>query len=577
MRSFITIFFLLSTNLSFAQGPGSATNPSTAPGAKGIHLTNHNLIWENPSAAIYNEVYFSNDSLKVANLDTAVRVQNGYPATASTSFHLSAYGNLTQNTRYYWRVVEFDGSGNSVSPVWYFTSLAPFVFFEEFTFATGWDGWVVKGPQGLNNWDRKNTANAGGQPGEMVFFWTPIFNGKSYIMSPEIPSAANLYLFLSFKYFLDWWSDTCVVGFAYTLDDGNSWTSIWELHATGNVGPSSEYLNLYIPGSFRLGFYYKGNTNNIDFFYFDNVNVSSMLTPPGPPTFLSASAHYDVQKVTLNWDTGFSPEPIAGYQIQRKKGLPADTTTFVTIHTANSNTFTYEDYDVDLNQTYSYRVCTVSSAGILSYYGNESTAYVPEVIPVELVSFTASVIDRSVKLSWITASEINNLGFEIERADSYDPDGYKIGEFNRIGFVEGNGTSTSDHSYSFIDNTIYSGKYLYRLKQIDFDGAFTYSNEIEADVNIPLMFLLEQNYPNPFNSGTIISWQSPVSSFQTLKVYDLLGREVASLVNEYKEAGSHSVEFSTVSFNLLDLTSGVYFYRLTAGEYTDTKKFILMK
>ena len=193
-----------------------------------------------------------------------------------------------------------------------------------------------------------------------------------------------------------------------------------------------------------------------------------------------------------------------------------------------------------------------------------------DIIPVELVSFNASVSGNIVHLNWVTASEINNMGFEVYKKESEERS--QKSEWEVVGFVEGKGTTTETQYYSFVDNEVQSGKYFYRLKQIDFDGTTEFSNIIEVEIGVPKQFTLHQNYPNPFNPITVISWQSPVGSHQNLKVYDLLGKEVATLVDEYKPAGSYEIEFNASS-----LSSGIYIYKLTAGEFTSTKKFILLK
>ena len=186
-------------------------------------------------------------------------------------------------------------------------------------------------------------------------------------------------------------------------------------------------------------------------------------------------------------------------------------------------------------------------------------------IPVELTSFTAEAINDAVVLKWQTATETNNQGFEIERSlDNIN--------FNNIGFVPGFGTTTETKSYNYTDSEVSSGNYTYRLKQIDFDGSFEYSQEVEVQVTAPLVFTLEQNFPNPFNPSTVISYQLPVGGNVTLKVFDLLGCEVATLVNENKSAGKYEVEF-----NAENLHSGIYFYEFKAGEFIQTKKMILMK
>jgi hypothetical protein len=192
------------------------------------------------------------------------------------------------------------------------------------------------------------------------------------------------------------------------------------------------------------------------------------------------------------------------------------------------------------------------------------------IVPVELTSFTASVIGSDVKLLWETASELNNSGFSIERK-------YSNTEFMEVGFVPGFGTTSEPKSYSFTDNSLRSGIYSYRLKQIDFDGTFTYSDEVDVEVIAPASFSLDQNYPNPFNPSTRISFSLAVDSKVSLKIFDVLGQEVASLVNQDLTQGVH-----TYDFNAKGINSGVYFYKLEAtgvngNEFTDVKKMILVK
>jgi hypothetical protein len=191
------------------------------------------------------------------------------------------------------------------------------------------------------------------------------------------------------------------------------------------------------------------------------------------------------------------------------------------------------------------------------------------VVPVELTSFAASVSDGKVNLNWATASETNNYGFEVERKAEGQ-------EFSKIGFVSGFGTTTETKSYSFEDNTVSSGVYTYRLKQVDFDGTFEYSNEVEVDMT-PSTFSLSQNYPNPFNPSTKINFSLASDSKVTLKIFDVLGQEVTTLVNGTLSAGVHNLNFNASSLN-----SGVYFYTIEAKgvdgtNFTSTKKMMLTK
>jgi len=202
-----------------------------------------------------------------------------------------------------------------------------------------------------------------------------------------------------------------------------------------------------------------------------------------------------------------------------------------------------------------------------------NTSYVTvngtSVLPVELVSFTAAAAGMNANLRWTTATEVHNYGFEIQRRQTAD--------WAKVGFVAGAGSSNSTKNYSFTDNNLSSGSYSYRLKQIDIDGSFSYGASVEVSISsAPQVFALLQNYPNPFNPSTVISYQLPVNSQVTLKVYNMLGQEVATLVNDLKQAGSYSVTFNTAA-GTRALSSGVYVYRLQAGSFISIKKLVLMK
>ncbi|MEO8233644.1 MAG: T9SS type A sorting domain-containing protein, partial [Ignavibacteriota bacterium] len=188
-------------------------------------------------------------------------------------------------------------------------------------------------------------------------------------------------------------------------------------------------------------------------------------------------------------------------------------------------------------------------------------------LPVELTSFSAVREDKSVILYWITETEVNNYGFEILRT-TQDDDKWEV-----LGFVRGHGNSNSPNNYTFIDNKVgNTGKCYYKLKMIDNDGTNEFSKTIEVNFNFPISFELRQNYPNPFNPNTKISWQSPVPGLQNLKVYDIMGKEVATLVNEYKQAGNYEIEFDGTA-----LASGVYFYKLSVNNFVSIKKMILLR
>jgi hypothetical protein len=188
-------------------------------------------------------------------------------------------------------------------------------------------------------------------------------------------------------------------------------------------------------------------------------------------------------------------------------------------------------------------------------------------VPVELVSFNADVDENRIKLKWETATETNNSGFVIERSGDNK-------SFERIGFIEGKGTTTEKQEYTFVDASVTGkGKFYYRLKQLDLDGTESYSDVLEVDyAMVPKVFSLSQNYPNPFNPTTTIRFGIPKEVKVTLIIYDMLGSEVTTIVNEKMVPGYYEYQW-----NASNLASGVYFYRLTAGNFISTKKLLLLK
>ncbi|MBX2977284.1 MAG: T9SS type A sorting domain-containing protein [Ignavibacteriaceae bacterium] len=192
-------------------------------------------------------------------------------------------------------------------------------------------------------------------------------------------------------------------------------------------------------------------------------------------------------------------------------------------------------------------------------------------LPVELTSFNAIVEKNNITLTWQTATEQNNYGFEVERSAVCSQNE----EWKTIGFIEGNGNSNSPNNYSFTDNSPLSGLVKYRLKQIDNDGSFTYSESVEVEIeNIPTEYTLYQNYPNPFNPSTTIKFGLPKDSHVILEIFNILGEKVATLINQEMQAGFHNFQFSIFNFQL---SSGIYVYRLKAGEFVQSRKLLMIK
>ncbi|MGD8781294.1 MAG: T9SS type A sorting domain-containing protein [Ignavibacteria bacterium] len=211
-------------------------------------------------------------------------------------------------------------------------------------------------------------------------------------------------------------------------------------------------------------------------------------------------------------------------------------------------------------------ICTSNGSCEVYIYSDDAAP-----MPVELASFTAALSDERVVLKWQTVTEVNNYGFEIERNMS-PLEGGTEGGWSKLSFVQGNGNSNSPKSYSYTDIPTGGTTFKYRLKQIDFDGAYEYSDEVEITLDGITEFSLDQNYPNPFNPTTTISYQIPETGDVSLKIYDVLGREVMTLINETQASGVYSVEF-----NASKLASGVYIYRLKCNDFLQTKKLLLLK
>ncbi len=190
-------------------------------------------------------------------------------------------------------------------------------------------------------------------------------------------------------------------------------------------------------------------------------------------------------------------------------------------------------------------------------------------MPVTLSSFNSVVTNRSIKLNWVTETELNNSGFEIQRAVISN----QLSDYSKIGYVEGNGTKNTPTTYTFEDKNLNTGKYKYRLKQVDVNGNFEYFElNGEVEIGVPKKYDVSQNYPNPFNPVTKINFDLPENGLVNIRLYDMLGREVAVIVNEVRNAGYH-----TVQFDASKLSSGIYFYKMNAGKFSGVKKMAVLK
>jgi photosystem II stability/assembly factor-like uncharacterized protein len=290
---------------------------------------------------------------------------------------------------------------------------------------------------------------------------------------------------------------------------------------------------------------------------------------------------YGIYKTTNNGDTWLNTNTFSGmsspwdFSLDKNDDIYAAFVGAVFISTNNGTSW------IDYGLTGPPTTCiAIDSSGYVWAGAHQDGVYrtAGRTVPVELVSFSAEVNGINVSLSWVTVSEMNNRGFEIQRASSL-PDGKagstspRRGDWVVIGFVDGYGTTTETNYYSFIDKNITDGTYLYRLKQIDFDGSFEYSNIIEVKVRIPSEYFLSQNYPNPFNPETNIDYRIPEETFVNISLYDVTGRKIKELINEKKQPG-----YYTIKLKGGELSSGIYFYRLsTTSGYTVAKKLSIIK
>lgn len=207
------------------------------------------------------------------------------------------------------------------------------------------------------------------------------------------------------------------------------------------------------------------------------------------------------------------------------------------------------------------------------WYVDDIGVFVYGNTPVELTSFTVNSNDKNISLNWSTATELNNKGFQIERSSVIDGP-YKV--WQQVAFINGNGTTQQTSDYQFTDKTPLVGKSYYRIKQMDYDGSFRIYGPVETSFASRISFALEQNYPNPFNPSTIIKYSIPENGMVTIKLYNILGSETATLLNEYKEAGRYELNFN-LQKTKSQLSSGIYFYTITSGKFTKTMKLVILK
>ena len=304
------------------------------------------------------------------------------------------------------------------------------------------------------------------------------------------------------------------------------------------------------------------------------INLSTYQHPRlGFWTRYFIESNWDYCQVEASTNNGTSWSPLAGNYTQ--PGVGSFQPNGEPLYDGTQSNWVQEEMDLTgLNSTqnkFKFELKTDGSQTEDGWYVDDIVIFTYGIVPVELSSFNATVSKSTITLNWITSSELNNMGFEIYRKSLANKS-----DWQRIGFVEGSGNSTTTKNYSFVDENPVNGTTLYRLKQIDFDGSFRIYNSVSVSFEGVNKYALEQNFPNPFNPSTMINYSIPAAGQVKLIVYNLLGSEVAVLVDEYKEPGNYSVEFSTEILKN-KLGSGVYIYTLKSGSFTQTRKMVVIK
>jgi len=274
-------------------------------------------------------------------------------------------------------------------------------------------------------------------------------------------------------------------------------------------------------------------------------------------------------ETTINWKTAPAPvNYLFSQQFVRRSTADPDSTyqwavtAYVNFELSGDKVITFYMVDDSLNNTDLRMFSKEATLGPgPSLILNES------VIPVELSSFSADFINHMVVLNWSTATELNNEGFEIQKK-SCDS------EFNSIDFVKGNGTTSEQHSYSFTDRNLNRGNYSYRLKQVDLDGSFHYSQTVEVGVNLANEFALAQNFPNPFNPETKFYFSLNEDGYVTISIYNLLGQKIRTLLEAQMSSGMHGLIWDGLSDLGIEVPSGIYIARV---EFNARSKAIKMQ
>ena len=470
--------------------------------------------------------------------------------------------------------------------------------------ATGTVQWTVNGvaiSTALSN--QLNPAIVSDGTGGAIIEWSDGRNGTSDIYAQRVDHLGNLYpapwidkagdvandqggkLRILWKpSSLDTWGNTSVK--SYTIKLGAKTTGIlgkesqsngtgiyWQTAGTVTADWSEGYTTAVatVADSGLQGkpmYYFQVIAKNADstVWWYSNIDSGYSVDNIPPVGVANAMIASNGGGIVLKWNKNRVDKDLMEYRIYRSTTAGFMIGSGTELNKTTDTTFT--DAAVTNGTTYNYRIAATDIHGNV---GSPSSELSQVALAVELTTFTVKQSHRTIILNWKTATETNNSGFEIEKKRMKD----ELGKMNweKIGFVEGGGTTNAPREYSYTDLKLDVGKYSYRLKLIDNNGAIHFSQEVEAEIAAPKEFALAQNYPNPFNPTTNIEFTVPLNGQATLKVFNSLGEEVATLFNGEAETG----KYHQVQFNAAHLASGIYFARLVSGEKFQVIKLILLR
>lgn len=535
-----------------ATGPGFPGNPVPAIGATNIPLVSSpTLSWTNPAGTVKSTVYFSSDMNAVVTMNPSAIVRAGAVYTSYTHPASLAYG-----TTYHWRIVVSDANDSTIGGVWSFATIPPPAPVAPTNVVANWTG---ANNQVTVNWTVP-TTNINGYPivvdSSVVWANGNLRLGKvngtvNSFVTDGLPTGIHVFNVVAYDS-------------GYASQPGNSSPTGVGIYAS--VYSKKKYVAIRDLQS----------------------AVDTVLVPAMEANIVKVIVRLDTIMHTYDADLDIYLKAPDGTEIELSTDNGSSGDNYIgtifddeatALITAGTAPFTGTFKPEGLLSTFANKQS--AGAWILRVYddANTDTGHVKgwtltlitaAPVPVELSSFSVNAKGNSAELGWTTATETNNLGFEVERKSAN-------GSFEKVGFVAGKGTTTESNSYSFVDKGLSASTYTYRLKQVDLNGHFEYSSEVEVNVDMPVEFGLGQNYPNPFNPSTTINFALPVEAKVTLKVFDAIGQEVMTLVNGSIAAGNHSVVFDATKLN-----SGLYIYTINAeaaggNKFSKTMKMMLLK